>query len=86
MKYKLVRVEWLDAKATSHWTSLADVKSFEPVEIVAVGYLLEKTKKKVTVAGCMSELGNVSDICVIPGNWVKKIQYIKGQSYEFKGS
>ena len=83
-KFKLVKVDWIDAAGMTQWQSLRDAQTQNPSKIVSIGYKIRDDKIALTVAGSITENLNVHDTTVIPRGWVTKITPIKGHMYEYK--
>jgi hypothetical protein len=83
-KFKLARVEWLDANGTTHWCHLKEAQQRPLSKITTTGYILRNDKEVLTLAGSFTDNGNVHDTTAIPRGWVKKITMIKGQTFEYQ--
>ncbi len=85
MKWPLntrVEVEWVDSCTNGKWASV-DVHRAEsrPSLCRSIGYLLERSDKRVVVAQSMStDTGHVSDTMAIPRVAVKRMRRIVGLS------
>jgi hypothetical protein len=84
-KIPLVYVEWEDAQFLQHgWAGIDDIKSLgiEPAIIRTAGWLLEKNKNYILVAGSVAislDMDNgASDVMKIPAGMVRKFKEVKG--------
>ena len=81
LPYKKVRVVWQDICSSSNWyDDLSDVDDFNFSWCEDVGYLYEKTSKKITIFSSFSyDNGKLSvgNITCYPRQVVKKIFYEK---------
>ena len=79
--YKKVRIIWQDICSSSQWyDDLQDVNDFNFSWCEDIGYLYEKTPKKITIFSSYSLDGNklsVGNISCYPRCVVKKIIYEK---------
>ena len=74
----LVKIDWVDITSESTWTSMDKAKASEPSDIVDVGILIHKSKKKVVIANSISEDFQCS-YTVFPKNVIKRIRKLKCQ-------
>ena len=52
----IVKVDWLDSMGTGgHWESTESITPMRPVKCRSVGWVLEETKKSITIAMTVSE-------------------------------
>lgn len=81
LPYKKVRVIWQDICSSSNWyDDLTDVDDFNFSWCEDIGYLYEKTSKKITIFSSYSYDGNklsVGNISCYPRCIVKKLIYEK---------
>lgn len=75
-KLRLVMVTWRDACSIDGWRSPAD-EDFDTADVVSVGWLLERTKKKIVLASSMCSEGGVNSVVVIPTPWVGSVRKLK---------
>lgn len=70
--YKCIIIHWLDAVASSGWTS----ETHGLHEIITMGFLIEETKLSYLIA---STISNDETNCriAVPKAWVKKKRIIK---------
>lgn len=74
-KPRLVYVEWLDsAGTTDRW--IADDETLNPVKCVTVGFLKERTKKKLIICSSV-HAGHWGWPAVIPARAVTKFRRMK---------
>lgn len=83
-KFKLVKVEWIDANGVTHWTPLKEAQNRDPSAIITIGYKIRDDKVALTIAGSITDNMNVHDTTVIPRGWVKKITPIKGHIFVYE--
>ncbi len=56
MKYKAVKICWLDSRGmTARWEFSDELEKLPPCEIVSVGFIVKETKKYITIACSVSE-------------------------------
>ena len=83
-KFKLVKVDWIDAAGNTSWQHLRDAQRANPSKIVTIGYKIRDDKTALTIAGSITENLNVHDTTVIPRGWVTKITPLRGHDYEYQ--
>ena len=71
----VVLVVWEDAHSEDAWTSLEDLDT-RPLSCQTVGYLVQKTKRVVTVSSTLSEDGQACCTLHIPRAWVRELRYL----------
>ena len=76
IKNKLVIVNYQDPTTWSSWQNPEDV-IFTAAECVSIGWVMEDTKQKLVIFGAMNDLGQISDVTVIPKGCIIKIRTIK---------
>ena len=81
LPYKKVRIIWQDICSSSQWyDDLQDVDEFNFSWCEDIGYLYEKTSKKITIFSSYSYDGNklsIGNVSCYPRCVVKKIIYEK---------
>lgn len=77
MKIKLVKVKWQDTMSESDWKDIDEIKKWAKKEraiCVSVGWLVERTKKYIVVAGSKGVNDeDYGDFIRIPRAIIKKI-------------
>jgi len=74
---KLVRIEWVDNKATANeWEYREDIDSLEPVDCIPVGFLVEDTPAYKTLAHSISKT-QVCGRITIPTACIKRCRRLK---------
>lgn len=78
-KYRMVLVEWRDAIVRAGWEHTDEALSeTDEMACTTIGYLIEKTKEHIVVAGTLSDDGaQLNGRITIPMVWVVKIQTLK---------
>ena len=77
MVYKKVEIHWLDSHGiTSDWEFIDELKSFMPVEVVSIGFLLEDEKDYKTIVQSYSE-SQVLGRMAIPATSILQIITLK---------
>lgn len=80
MKPYLVEVEWRDAcmNAGGGWGNVEETDT-EPIEVVTVGWLVERTEEKVVVALSrrLDAPGRYGAMLTIPAPWIGKLRRLK---------
>ncbi|HAR43055.1 MAG TPA: hypothetical protein DCS07_10580 [Bdellovibrionales bacterium] len=80
-KYKPVYVEWIDSSysAVPGWQDIEDLAKHNTETCYTTGFLIEKTKKAVRIAGSVHisfDLTELAGVCDIPTFAVKKLRYL----------
>ena len=70
----VVYVEWRDASSSTGWQT---PDKDETASICSVGWLVNKTKKTITISNSQSKYGKFLDQLNIPRGWVKKYKILK---------
>lgn len=72
---KLLWIKWKDSTSQQGgiWHDLESVKDMKPLSIVTVGYLIQESKKHITVASSITKHQVAGDIC-IPKSCIKSIK------------
>ena len=74
-KYKLCRVDWVDASSSTQWVNINEV-DVHPCVVASVGWLISEKKGHVVLAQNMSSNGNCADRIQIPTKWITKRTYL----------
>lgn len=74
---KIVEVEWFDACGYGKWDGLKEYEELEPMPCKTAGYLLKKTKDKITILSTQSADEGGNGGISIPIPWIKKIRVLK---------
>ena len=75
MKYKMVHVDWIDSHGANGWGQKVD-EDFD-LSCQTVGFLLKKSKDRISIAQSTSNQGSIADVIQIPMIAVKKIKYLR---------
>jgi len=73
----LVEIEWDDACGHSKWFDLEGWSDKLPIRIRTIGFMLQKTKVMIQLAGSMRKNGIVGDLFIIPAGCVVNIRKLK---------
>lgn len=75
---KLRFVEWVDSGSPGDtvWSHKSDVKKLKPIKCVTVGFIIKKTRKKITMASSVIP-GQFSGVMCIPKGCITKIRRLK---------
>ena len=80
-KHKLLKVFWKDTVASAYWMTHGQAKKGRAANVVSVGYLVRKNKKKVILAGTMDTSSHTgcdyNSVIVIPTGCIIKMEEIK---------
>ena len=71
-KHPAVIVKWRDSASLRGWQDI-DTKH-GPAEITTIGWLIEKNKKQVLIASCVSYEGSIRDALAIPRSCVTSLE------------
>ena len=55
MKYKKISITWLDSKGITGWEHIEDIEPMPPAECKSIGFLVDETKKYITIAQTISD-------------------------------
>lgn len=74
----VVAVQWRDAAAVAggYWSSIADAKAHTPCLVHTVGFLVKRTKKRLTLTQSV-HAGGCGGVFSIPADWVQKIEVLQ---------
>lgn len=76
-KFKVVKIEWIDAVAIGEWKSIKDLENDEHADTApctTIGYLIRTTKTLFYVASTITTISGdliANGIMAIPRKWVK---------------
>ena len=70
---KIVYIEWEDANSTLGW-HLPEIDETCPIR--SCGFLVNQTKKAVTISTCQSRTGKFLDQLSIPASQIRKMKTI----------
>jgi len=77
-KLPRVEVEWDDATSSSAWQHYSRAKDSTPLRCISRGFLVSKDRANIRVALSFCPEGvTVSDVVIIPRQWVRKIRISK---------
>ena len=77
MKDKMVRVSWVDANSFSGWIRREEAESeLKPGRFTSVGFLIRRSKKRVTIAGSQG-CGKTGDTLTIPTGCILKVEELE---------
>ncbi len=76
-RFPIVEVTWADSCSLYGWKSLKDYKEDTLVKCKSVGYLIDKSKGRISILQSLTESGGASDSIMIPKNCVQKITVLK---------
>ncbi len=85
-KFKVVKIEWIDAVATNEWKTIKELEKEEHDDTEpcsTIGYLIRSTRTYYYVASTITNTGTevlANSIMMIPRKWVKsKIEIDMGE-------
>lgn len=74
-KYKVVRIDWLDAWGKSGWFEEREIDC-SGYKVASVGYLVKSNKNGVVIASSISEDGTLLGLSFRPHGMIVKITEI----------
>lgn len=78
-RFPLVLIHWHDAYSPSGWQTLDDIKKIKPELVITVGFIIEQSKDKLTIAASVS--GNdFGEVITIPKKWIFKRKMLNGNT------
>ena len=74
-----MEIEWIDSFSSKGWGPKSEhIKGFDHAKCRTVGYLIERTKKSISLAQSLSDITrNISDVMTIPTVAITKIKVLK---------
>ena len=82
-KYQIIEINWIDSTSTSGWKSSIECLGEPQIEHKSVGYILQETKKSITIFQSMSEYKledggvNIDAILSIPKVAITSKKFLK---------
>ncbi len=70
----IVEIEWEDSASKGGWANREVYRKLSPMRVRTVGFLLERSPRKVIVLQTLAEDGDGTDAVVIPAGCVKKLR------------
>jgi len=79
---KIVVIVWKDIISRADWVgTISEIKEeMEPMSCVSVGWIVEKTKEKITIADSFTEDHNFGGVTSIPLDVVEEIYVLDSKS------
>lgn len=74
--YKVVIVDWLDAKQGGDWAEQSDIDKMAPEPSKSVGFLVRDDDIAVVVAQTKNT-GHLGDCLIIPRGMVRRVTVVK---------
>ena len=81
-KFKLYRVDWIDASSESGWKKLDNIDTSH-IYIHTVGWLIKETKDYLFLAQNLSSSYSYNDIMMIPKGWKVRKRIIPNNIIEY---
>jgi hypothetical protein len=78
-KHPAVLVDWIDSTSFSQqrWRPLEESQELTPSTIRSAGFLVNQTKKFITLTGSLCEEGNASGCLTIPRGCIQRMRRLK---------
>ena len=74
---QIVKVTWLDSMSQDGWRDEEYAGELAPSTCLTVGWMLTKTKGRVTLAASRSDSGNCSQVIAIPRKCIVSIKTLE---------
>ena len=76
-KIRLVHVTWVDSSSSRGWRSLEDFKQEEMLVCESIGWLLDRNRERILIAGTRCDNDDWAERHTIPMACVKKIRRLQ---------